>query len=99
MNKKQKNKKEVKQNLRNKLINRHYKSSIKNLTKILKKQIKQGYSLLEKEDKIIDSYQKPLGKLFSIIDKAAKKKVIHKNNASRKKSRIIKFFKLHHTDS
>lgn len=96
MNKKEKNKKQIKQNLRNRLINRHYKSAIKNLIKNLKKEIK----LSIKEDDLMTPEKKALhqnrkNKIFSIIDKATKKKVIHKNKAARKKSRIAKFLTLH----
>jgi small subunit ribosomal protein S20 len=96
MNKKEKNKKQIKQNLRNRLINRHYKSTIKNLIKNLKKEIKVSVKendLVSPEKKALHETRK--NKVFSMIDKATKKKVIHKNKAARKKSRITKFLSLH----
>ncbi len=95
MNKKQKNRKVLKQNLRNRLINRKYKSTIKTLAKNLKKFLKD----LRKEENINiqiekkNSIEKEKNKFFSIVDKAVKKNIFHKNKAARKKSRIIKFIK------
>ena len=98
MNKKQKNRKIVAQNKRNKTKNRRYKSLIKILSKTLKEKILLYKSLNDNQD--IESLLKiksVFSKLFSIIDKASKKKVIHKNTAARKKSsltQLIKFSKL-----
>ena len=95
MNKKQKNRKALKQNLRNRLINRKYKSTIKTLAKNLKKFLKD----LKKEEKIDiqiekkNSIEKEKNKFFSIVDKAVKKNIFHKNKAARKKSRMVKFIK------
>jgi small subunit ribosomal protein S20 len=44
------------------------------------------------EGKMEDAH-KALKAAFSTLDKAAKKKVIHKNNASRRKARLAKLFK------
>lgn len=38
----------------------------------------------------LDEANKALSEAFAALDKAAKKNVIHKNNASRKKSRLAK---------
>jgi len=38
----------------------------------------------------MDEAQKALGAAFAALDKAAKKNIIHKNNASRRKSRLAK---------
>jgi small subunit ribosomal protein S20 len=42
------------------------------------------------ESNELESAQKALAEASSIIDKAAKKKVIHRNTASRRKSRLAK---------
>jgi len=92
MNKKQKNRKLVKQNKRNRMINRRYSSTIKSLSKLFLFKIKGYTNILEEEE---NSQLKAetiniLNKVYSIIDKAVKKGVIHKNTAARKKSRLGK---------
>ena len=77
----------------------HYKSAFKRLrqqekrrmvNKIrksrIKTQIKKVTASANKEEGI-----KNLGLAFSLIDKLAKKKVIHKNNAARKKAKLARF--------
>lgn len=54
------------------------KSRIKTFTK----------RVLEQQDK--ESAKKALKELYSVIDKAVKKGVLHRNTAGRKKSRIAK---------
>ena len=101
MNKKQRNRKLVLQNKRNRMINRRYISTIKTLSKLFTKKIKslsttstEETSTLKQETKLIAN------KLYSIIDKAVKKGVLHKNNAARKKSKIgiltTQIFAQHH---
>lgn len=90
MNKKQRNRKVVTQNVRNRMINRRYSSTIKSLSKLFTSKIKtiktnnsgEDLSLLKGETTLI------VRNLYSIIDKAVKKGVIHKNTAARKKSKI-----------
>jgi small subunit ribosomal protein S20 len=99
MNKKQRNRKLVSQNIRNRMVNRRYSSTIKTLLKLFKVKQKNYLTSLEKtqgtteEESNILALQE-LNKLgnaiYSIIDKAVKKGVIHKNNAARKKSKIGK---------
>lgn len=81
MNKKQRNRKTIAQNKRNRMINRRYLSTIKTLFKLF---------LLgkEKSEKLVF-----IPKLNSIIDKAIKKNVIHKNTGARKKARIFSLYK------
>lgn len=87
MNKKQKNRKLVTQNKRNRIINRRYISTIKSLSKLFNSTLKN--STLDPQASSLQ-----LGKLtrslYSIIDKSVKKGVLHKNTAARKKSRIGK---------
>ena len=90
MNKKQRNRKLVLQNKRNRMINRRYTSTIKTLSKLFTKKIK-SLSTTKSSDEVTNLKQETsiiVNKLYSIIDKAVKKGVIHKNNAARKKSRI-----------
>lgn len=97
MNKKQKNKKTILQNNRNKILNRYYSSRIKSLSKFLKL-LFNNYTI-----KSIDSIKtKALSKTqiinisnkyYSILDKAVKKKIIHIKNASSKKSKCAKIIK------
>jgi len=92
MNKKQRNRKIVSQNKRNRIVNRRYTSTIKTLSKLFLNKIK----ILNNEqtsDLKSQLKKESLGlikNLYSIIDKAVKKGVIHKNTAARKKSRFGK---------
>jgi small subunit ribosomal protein S20 len=90
MNKKQKNRKIVNQNKRNRIINRRYTSTIKSLSKLLKIKLKKYNEttdiLIQPSLKAEISYL--VRPLTSILDKAVKKKIIHKNCAARKKALI-----------
>ncbi len=96
MNKKQRNRKLVAQNKRNRIINRRYSSTIKTLFKLFSLKVK-NITLEEFTADDQQPYQKTkqqlnnlMNNLYSVIDKALKKDVIHKNTAARKKSRIGK---------
>ena len=93
INKKIKKKKLITQNKRNKIINRKYVLTIKTLFKLLVLRIENfKNNILNNENSFIKK-QEIVGftsKLYSIIDKAVKKKIIHKNRAAKKKSQIIK---------
>jgi len=94
MNKKQKNRKIVTQNNRNRMINRRYISTIKTLAKLLiknMKEIKLQENIEKKKDTLILT-SKILNKFFSFLDKAVKKRILHKNTVARKKSKIRKNF-------
>jgi small subunit ribosomal protein S20 len=95
MNKKQKNRKDVTQNKRNRMVNRRYSSTIKSLTKLIKSKLKVSTNDLNSENKLNlkNETQKVMNSLYSFIDKAVKKNVIHKNNAARKKSKLNKLIK------
>ena len=92
MNKKQRNRKLVTQNKRNRMVNRRYTSTIKTLSKLFILKLKNVSPNLQEEEKSkLKTETKTLvNKVYSIIDKAVKKGVIHKNTAARKKSRIGK---------
>jgi len=74
-------KKALRQNLRRKAHNLSYKNKIKAL-------IKEARILVGA--KKTEEVKKLLPQVYKILDKAAKEKVIKKNTASRKKSRITK---------
>jgi len=90
MNKKQKNRKLVTQNTRNRIINRRYSSTIKSLSKLFTSKIKTIKTKVEGEElaTVKTDIVSIVRNLYSIIDKAVKKGVIHKNTAARKKSKI-----------
>jgi small subunit ribosomal protein S20 len=92
MNKKQRNRKLVSQNKRNRIINRRYTSTIKTLSKLFLSKVKIINN--EQTSDIKSQLKKEslglIKNLYSIIDKAVKKGVIHKNTAARKKSRFGK---------
>jgi ribosomal protein S20 len=79
MNKKQKNRKLVSQNKRNRMINRRYTSTIKSLFKLFKMKVKKYFELDSNSlENITVEAQESIGKLVSplnsILDKATKKK-------------------------
>ncbi len=76
---------------RNRLTNKSYKSVVRTLTKKTlencekyKREPNEGNKNLVKIS---------VNKAFSLIDKAVKKNVLHKNNGANKKSKINKFVK------
>jgi len=92
MNKKQKNRKLVTQNKRNRMVNRRYTSTIKTLSKLFKLKLKDlnQEENSEVKSKLKMEIVKIANNIYSIVDKAIKKNVIHKNNGARKKSTIGK---------
>ena len=79
-------KKRILINERNRLQNRFYKTSVRNLTKIYLKNLEvyKNYPTLENKEKVTNI----LNSTFSLIDKGCKKNIFHKNNAARKKSKM-----------
>ena len=76
---------------RNRLINKSYKSTVRTLTKkTLENCEKYKKEPSEDNKKLVNE---TLNKAFSLIDKAVKKNVLHKNNGANKKSRINKLVK------
>lgn len=78
--------KRIRINKRNRLQNRFYKSSVRTITKMFLKRI-ENYNLSQNSE---DKYQAQilLSTLYSLIDKACKKNIFHKNKAARKKSQL-----------
>ena len=76
---------------RNRLINKSYKSTVRTLTKkTLESCDKYKKDPSEDNKNLVNA---SLNKVFSLIDKAVKKNVLHKNNGANKKSKINKFVK------
>lgn len=70
---------------RNRARNKVYKSTIKTLTKKYREEANQS---LETDNLL--NLQQLLGLIYSKIDKAVKRGVLHRNNAARKKSCLAK---------
>ena len=76
---------------RNRLINKSYKSTVRTLIKkTLENCEKYKKDPNEDNENLVKT---SLNKAFSLIDKAVKKNVIHKNNGANRKSKINKFVK------
>ena len=76
---------------RNRLINKSYKSTVKTWTKkTLENCDKYKKEPNEENKNLVNS---SLNKAFSLIDKAVKKNVLHKNNGANRKSKINNFVK------
>ncbi len=84
-------KKRIKIAERNRLINKSYKSTVRTLTKKTLENCEKYKKDPNEDNKIL--VKTSLNKAFSLIDKAVKKNVLHKNNGANKKSRINKFVK------
>ena len=67
-------------------MNRTYKSTVRTLIKKTKDNCETYKKYPNDDNKNL--VQKSLNKTFSLIDKAVKKNVLHKNNGASKKSKI-----------
>ena len=76
---------------RNRLINKSYKSTVRTLTKKTLENCEKYKKEPNEENKNLVTSS--LNKAFSLIDKAVKKNVLHKNNGANRKSKINKFVK------
>ena len=76
---------------RNRLINKSYKSTVRTLTKKTLENCEKYKT--EPNDENKELVKTSLNKAFSLIDKAVKKNVLHKNNGANKKSKINNFVK------
>ena len=76
---------------RNRLINKSYKSTVRTLTK----KTLENCEIFKKDpnENNKNLVNKSLSKAFSLIDKAVKKNILHKNNGANKKSKINKIVK------
>jgi small subunit ribosomal protein S20 len=84
-------KKRVRIGERNRKMNRFYKSSIKSLVKKYRTNIKNFES--NRDTETYEILKSLVSKIYSRIDKAAKKKVFHLRKAARQKSRISNVLK------
>ena len=76
---------------RNRLINKSYKSTVRTLTKkTLENCAKYKKDPSDDNKNLVKT---SLNKTFSLIDKAVKKNVLHKNSGANKKSKINNFVK------
>lgn len=78
--------KRIQINKRNRLQNRFYKSSYRTLIKKFLVQI-EDYKISKNPDDKVQA-QILLSLAYSLIDKACKKNILHKNTAARKKSQL-----------
>tara|TARA_B100000945_G_C20082243_1_gene457377 strand:- start:192 stop:485 length:294 start_codon:yes stop_codon:yes gene_type:complete len=76
---------------RNRLINKSYKSSVRTLTKKTLANCEKYAKEPNLENK--ELVQSSLNQTYSLIDKAVKKNILHKNNGANKKSKINKLVK------
>ncbi len=76
---------------RNRLVNRSYKSTVRTLIK--KTIINCENYKKDPNDENKNLVTESLNQAYSLIDKAVKKNVLHKNNGANKKSRINNFVK------
>jgi small subunit ribosomal protein S20 len=76
-------KKRLRQNIKRNLRNRSYKSALKTQIKNFLGAVKEGN---------VQSAEEELRRTVKKLDKAAAKGILHKNTASRKKSRLTKKF-------
>ena len=76
---------------RNRLANKSYKSTVKTLTKKTLVNCEKYKQEPNSDNKNL--VQLSVNQAFSLIDKAVKKNILHKNNGANKKSRINKLVK------
>ena len=84
-------KKRIQISERNRLINKSYKSTVKTWTKKTLQNCEKYKKEPNEENKNLVNTS--LNKAFSLIDKAVKKNVLHKNNGANRKSKINNFVK------
>ena len=76
---------------RNRLINKSYKTTVKTLTKKTLESCEKYKKDPNEDNKNLVKLS--LNKAFSLIDKAVKKNVLHRNNGANKKSKINSYVK------
>ena len=79
-------KKRIQIAVRNRLVNKSYKPTVKTLTKKTLENCEKYRKDPHEDNKNL--VKTSLNKAFSLIDKAVKKNVLHKNNGASKKSKI-----------
>jgi len=76
---------------RNRLSNKSYKSTVRTLTKKTLENCEKYKKNPNENNKSL--VKTSLNNAFSLIDKAVKKNILHKNNGAHKKSKINNFVK------
>ena len=76
---------------RNRLVNKFYKSTVRTLTKKTLSNCEKYKNDPSSDNK--DLVTSSANQTFSLIDKAVKKNVLHKNNGANKKSKINRLIK------
>ena len=76
---------------RNRLVNKSYKSTVRTLTKKTLANCERYKQEPNPDNK--ELVQLSVNQAFSLIDKAVKKNILHKNNGANKKSKINKLVK------
>lgn len=76
---------------RNRLHNRSYKSAVKTLTKSYLAALETYQA--NPSDEALEAVKASMAAVYSKIDKAVKRGVLHRNTGARKKSRIARAFK------
>ena len=76
---------------RNRLRNKAYKSALRTLTKKYFSAV-EAYTA-EPNPENMEAVKQAMSAAYSKIDKAVKRKVLHRNNGARKKSRIARVLK------
>ena len=71
---------------RNRLVNKSYRSTVRTLTKKTLENCEKYKNNPNEDNKNL--VKTSLNKAFSLIDKAVKKNVLHKNNGANRKSKI-----------
>ena len=84
-------KKRIKTNKRNKIQNRYYKTSARNLIRTFF--IKLEAFQLSDDQNNYEELKKLLNSIYSVLDKGTKKKVFHKNKTARQKARLFTYLK------
>ncbi len=84
-------KKRIQISERNRLINKSYKSTVRTLTKKTLENCEKYKNNPNEDNKNLVTIS--LNKAFSLIDKAVKKNVLHKNTGANRKSKINKLVK------
>ena len=78
--------KRIRINKRNRLQNKFYKSSARTLVRKYLKCLEEYNDSKNQSDKV--NIKLLLNSLYSLLDKAVKKNIFHKNKAARKKSQL-----------
>jgi small subunit ribosomal protein S20 len=84
--------KRIEINKRNRLRNKYYKTSVRNLIKLFFNKLELYKVSKNSQDK--EKLNEILSSIYSIMDKGTKKNVFHKNLAARKKAKLTGYLKI-----